>query len=83
MFEALAEVFIQAAQSRSAHTAIHAVKRSGLGWIDELAARLGHRRSLGLRVLNENEIRRNLGSDLSEGWVSIVPSLRKFIHVAP
>ena len=70
MLEAFAQVFVQAAQPRPAHTAVDAVKGSGLGWVDELAARLGHGRSLGLRVLREHRIGRNLGSDLSEGWVS-------------
>ena len=46
VFKAFAEVFVQAAQPRSAHAAVHAVKGSGLGGIDELAARLGHERSL-------------------------------------
>ena len=46
------------------------MKRSGLSGIDELAAGLGHGRSLGAQALRENRIGRNLGSDLSEGWVS-------------
>ena len=61
MFEALAEVFIQATQPRSAHAAVEAVKRSGLGWVNKLAAGLGHGRSLGLRALNENQFGRNPG----------------------
>ena len=70
MLEALAEVFVQATQPRSAHTAIHAVKRSGLGWIDKLAARLRHRHSLRVQALLENQIGRSFQPDLSEGWVS-------------
>ena len=66
VLEAFAEILIEAAQPRSAHTAIHAVKRSGLGGVDKLAARLSHERSLGLRALRANQIRRNLYSDLSE-----------------
>ena len=46
------------------------MKRSGLGWVNKLAAGLGHGRSLGVRALLENQIGRNLGSDSSEGWVS-------------
>ena len=70
VLEAFAEVFIEAAQPRPAHATVDAVKRSGLGWIDELAAGLGHGRSVGARALLENQIERNLGSDLSERWVS-------------
>ena len=51
MLETFAEVFIKAAQPRPAHATVDAVKRSGLGWIDELAAGLGHGRSLGVRAL--------------------------------
>ena len=67
MLEAYAKVFIQATQPRTAHTAVDAMECSGLSGIDELAARLGHGRSLGARALRENRIGRNLGSDLSEG----------------
>ena len=70
VLETFAEVFIEAAQSRPAHAAVDAVKRSGLSWIDELAAGLSHGRSLGAQALRENRIGCNLGSDLSEGWVS-------------
>ena len=70
VLETFAEVFVEAAQPRPAHAAVDAVKRSGLGWIDELAAGLGHGRSVGAQALRENRIGRNLGSDLSEGWVS-------------
>ena len=70
MLETFAEVFVQATQPRSAHTAVYAVERAGLGGIDELAARLGHRRSVGAWALIENQAGRNLGSDLSDGWVS-------------
>ena len=70
MLEALAEVFVQAAEPRSAHAPVHAVKSARLSWVNKLAAGLGHGRSLGLRALRENQIGRNLGSDLSEGWVS-------------
>ena len=70
MLETFAEVFVQATQPRSAHAAVDAMKRSGLGWVNKLAAGLGHGRSLGVRALLENQIGRNLGSDLSEGWVS-------------
>jgi len=69
VLEAFAEVFVQITQPRPAHTAVHGVKRSGLGGVDELAGRLGHGRSLGLRALIENQIGRSFGSDLSEGWV--------------
>ena len=74
MLETFAEVFIQAAQPRSAHAAVDAVKRSGLGWVNKLAAGLGHGRSLGVRALLENQIGRNLGSDLSEGGCPRCPS---------
>ena len=70
VLETFAEIFIQTAQPRSTHAAVDAMKRSGLSGINKLAAGLGHRRSLGVRALLENQIRRNLGSDLSEGWVS-------------
>ena len=70
MLEALAEVFVQAAEPRSAHAPVHAVKSARLSWVNKLAAGLGHGRSLGLRALCENQIGRNLGSDLSDGWVS-------------
>ena len=53
VLEAFAEVFIQAAQPRSMHAAVDAVKRSGLSWINKLAAGLGHGRSLGVRALRE------------------------------
>ena len=70
VLEAFVEIFIQATQSRSAHAAVDAMKRSGLSWVNKLAAGLGHGRSLGVRALLENQIGRSLGSDLSEGWVS-------------
>ena len=70
MLETFAEVFIQATQPRSTYAAVDAMKRSGLRGVNKLAAGLGHRRSLGVRALLENQIGRNLGSDLSEGWVS-------------
>ncbi len=38
VFKAFPKVFVQAAQPRSTHTAVDAVKCSGLCWIDELAA---------------------------------------------
>ena len=75
MLEAFAEVFVQATQPRSAHAAVYAVKSAGLGGIDELAARLGHGRSVGARALRENQIGRNFGSDLSEGCV-----LMQYLH---
>ena len=68
MLEAFVNIFVEAAQPRSAHTAIDAVERSGLSWVDELATRLGHGRSLSAQALFENQIGRNVGSDLSEGW---------------
>ena len=71
MFKAFAEVFVQAAQPRSAHAAVDAVKCSGLCWIDELVARLGHRPSLGLTAFLANRIGRNLESDLSERRVGV------------
>ncbi len=67
VLEAFAEVFIEAAQPRSAHTAVDAVKSARLGWVNKLAAGRGHGRSLGARALRENRIGRSLGSDLSEG----------------
>ena len=70
MLEVLAEVFVRATKPRSTHAAIDAVKRSGLGGVNKLAAGLGLGRSLGVRALRENQIGRSLGSDLSEGWVS-------------
>ena len=70
ILETFAEVFIQATQPRSTYAAVDAMKRSGLSWVNKLAAGLGHGRSLGVRTLLENQIGRNLGSDLSEGWVS-------------
>ena len=69
MLETFADVFIEATQPRSAHAAVDAVKGAGLGGIDKLAAGLGHGHSLGARALFENQIGRNLGSDLSEVWV--------------
>ena len=70
MLETFAKVFVQATQPRSAHAAVDPMKRSGLRGVNKLAAGLGHGRSLGVRALRENQIGRNLGSDLSEGWVS-------------
>ena len=70
MLEAFAKVFVQATQPRTTHTAVDAMECSGLSGIDELTAGSGHGRSLGARALRENRIGRNLGSDLSEGWVS-------------
>ena len=70
MLETLAQVFVEAAQPRSAHAAVDAVKGARLGWIDKLAAGLGHGRSLGALELREHRIGRNVGSDLSERWVS-------------
>ena len=67
MLETFAEIFVQATQPRSAHAAIDAVKRSGLGGVNNLAAGLGRGRSLGVRALLENQFGRSLGSDLSEG----------------
>ena len=64
--------YLSKPHSQPAHAAVDAVKRSGLGWIDELAAGLGHGRSLGVRALLENQIGRNLGWDLYEGWVSVL-----------
>ena len=75
VLETFAEVFVQATQPRSAHTAVDAVRRSGLGWVNKLAAGLGHGRSLGMRALLENQIGRNLGSDSSEGWVSALSAV--------
>jgi len=46
VLEAFASVIVQAAKPRSAHAAIDAVKGAGLGRVNELAARLGHGRSL-------------------------------------
>ena len=77
VLEAFAEIFIQAAQPRSAHAAVDAIKRSGMGWVNELAAGLGYGRSLDVRALFENQIGCNLGSDLSEGWVSAPASPRR------
>ena len=71
MLEAFAKVFVQATQPRTAHTAVDAMECSGLSGVDELAAGLGHWRSLRARALRENRIGRNLGSDLSEGRVSL------------
>ena len=71
------------AQSRSTYAAVDAMKRSGLGWINKLAAGLDHGRSLGARAFRENRIGRNLGSGLSEGvsafWCfqSLLPSCVK------
>ena len=59
------------------HAAVDAVKRSGLSWINKLAAGLGHRRSLGVRALLENQIGRSFGSDLSEGWVSALMAINE------
>ena len=70
VLEAFAEIFIQAAQPRSAHAAVDAMKHSGLSGINKLAAGLGHRRSLDVRTLLENQIGCNLGSDLSDAWMS-------------
>ena len=70
VLETFAEVFVQAAQPRSAHAAVDAVKGARLGWVNKLAAGLSHGPRLGARKLRENRIERNLGSDLSEWWVS-------------
>ena len=70
VLETFAEVFVQATQPRSTYAAVDAMKRSGLRGVNKLAAGLGHGRSLGVRALLENQIGRNVGSDLSEGWVS-------------
>ena len=71
MLEAFADVFVEATQPRSADTAVDAMESSGMLWIDKLATRLGHGRSLGLRALRVNQNGRSFGSDLSEGWVYI------------
>ena len=60
MLKTFAEVFVEAAQPRPAHTAVDAVKGSGLGGIDKLAARLGHGRRLDASALRRNRIGRNL-----------------------
>ena len=65
VLKAFAEVFVQAAQPRSAHTAIHAVKGARLSWIDELAARLGHGRSLASPALRQYAAELRVASDLS------------------
>ena len=67
VFKAFAEVFVQAAQPRSTHTAVDAVKCSGLCWIDELAARLCHARSLDLPALRQYPTELRVASDLSLG----------------
>ena len=61
VFKAFVEVFVQAARPRSTHTVVHAMKRSGLGGVDELAARLGHGRSLGARALMKIRLSAVLG----------------------
>lgn len=66
MLEALAEVFIQAAQPKSAYAAVDAVEGARLYWIDELAARLEHRRRLNAVASRADQTGRNRGSDLSE-----------------
>ena len=48
MFEAFVQIIIEATQPRPAHTAVDTVKRSGLGWVNELAAGLSHGRSVSL-----------------------------------
>ena len=65
MFEAFAEVFVQAAQPRSAHAAVHTVKGARLSWIDKLAARLGHGRSLDLPALRQYPAKLRVAPDLS------------------
>ena len=72
VLETFVEVFIEATQPRPAHAAVEAVKRSGLGWIDELAAGLGHGPNVGVRALLENQIGRSFGSDLSEGCPNVL-----------
>ena len=72
VLETFAEVFIEAAQPRPAHATVDAVKLAGMGWIDELAAGLGHGRSVGARALLENQIGRSFGSDLSEGCPNVL-----------
>ncbi len=67
MFEAFARVFIQAAQPRSAHTAVYAVKSARLSGVNELAAGLRHAQSLNMMVLRLHQAGLGLGSDLSEG----------------
>ena len=51
MLETFAEVFVQAAQPRSAHTEVDAMKCARLRGVDELAAGLSHRHSLGAHAL--------------------------------
>ena len=60
-----AEVFVQAAQPRSAHAAVDAVKGASLGRVDELAARLGHALSLDLPALRQYPAELRVASDLS------------------
>ena len=42
MLEPFTEIFIEAAQPRTAHASVHAVKGARSGWIDKLSAGLGH-----------------------------------------
>ena len=70
VFEAFAQVFVQAAQPRSAHAAVHTVKGARLCWIDELAAGLGHELSLPMLGLRGDRAGPRVESDFSEGWVS-------------
>ena len=48
------------------NAAVDAMKGARLTWVNKLAAGLGHGRSLGVRASRENQIGRNLKSDLSE-----------------
>jgi len=51
MFKVFAAVRIESAQPRTAHAAVDQVEKLRLGWVDELAARLGH--GLSLRMLKD------------------------------
>jgi hypothetical protein len=66
VFEAFAQIFIKAAQPRTAHAAVDAVIRACMGWVDELAAGLGHGRSLDARVVLGDRFGLRVGSEFSE-----------------
>jgi len=65
VFKIFLGVRIESTQPRAAHAAANQVEKPRLGWVDELAARLGHGLSLGMRNASQNTIALKLDSDLS------------------
>ena len=67
VFKLFFAVGIKSTQPRAAHAAVNQVKKLCLSGVDKLAAWLGHRRGVDWRAFCQHRIRRNFGSDLSEG----------------